>query len=135
MARGDNDDPIIINPTNVTTSTGLAVTVKLLKHFFTRSGFDADEFIEDVSPLIHPPIVNPGECFAFTVNTAIVFKMEKDEYGRFFFTRWPGLRNFPRYPVAPVEESRPWIPDVVGTIKGRIRGLLNPFSEADKLME
>jgi hypothetical protein len=135
MATGRSDDPIVINPTSVTTSTGIAVTVKLLRHYFMRSEFDVDEFVADVSPLIHPPIVNPGECFAFTVNTGIVFQMNRDEEGAFYFVRLkePGAAR--RYYVTPDKQSRPWVPDVVGVFKGRVREMLNPFSELDKFME
>lgn len=135
MATGNSDDPIIINPTNAFTSAGLTVSVKILKSFFVRDGFDAGEFAADVSPLIHPPIVQPGQCFAFDIDTSVVFRMEKNESGDLFFVRWPGLRHFPRYPVTPNEVSRPWVPDVVGTLKGKVREMLNPFSEIDKFME
>lgn len=125
MADRTNANPVIIDPS-------YRFAVKLVTSYFS-AGDDVTKLVEAASPQIRSK-VNPGECFAFKTNTAIVFQLFADENGALYFVRWPALQGFARYYLAGPEDARPWLQDQIDDLNRRARAL-NPFSAIDKFME
>ena len=125
MAEGTNADPIIIDPT-------YRFAWKLLTSYFS-GGDEVTKLVQAASPQIRSS-VNPGQCFAFKTNTAIVFRLGADENGALYFVRWPGLNSFPKYYLAEPDDERPWLQDRINELNRRV-GELNPFSAIDKFMD
>lgn len=125
MPDGTNADPFIIDPT-------YRFALKLVTGHFSGDD-DVTKLIAAASPQIRAN-VNPGECFAFKANTAVVFRLGADENGALYFVRWPGMQRFPKYYLAEPEDARPWLQDKIDDLNRRVRAL-NPFAAIDRFME
>jgi hypothetical protein len=125
MADGTSSDPITIDPT-------YRFIVKFFQRYFSGES-EVQEFIEAVSPQIRAK-VSPGQCFAFTTDSSIVFILMKDENDSLFFMRWPAMTTFPRYYLVSEDDSRPWLRDRIDELNRRVKEL-NPFSQLDSFFE